>query len=251
MAFCDMYEKYQKKFPSISHHSTVSLDKSNLNRSVVPGSNMFCEYHTHLKLDFYCFTHQKPCCKLCIELDNKHCKDLTIIREATKDIDRTEEISNLLHFVNELILMYVEIKQDKHKYIERLTHQTSANNFKIDCLGNSFIEHFKTLIQNMKDQNDSLLFKSISKLEHQLDRIVESCQKQHDSLEEFRKQLFGIEHDVHFKCTLKNVREQHKELGSLEVNETNIENISLYRKMKKTKTIVFINPNEQQRETRQ
>lgn len=277
MAFCIVCENCHKKFPSISNHTTLPQDAT-INRSFVPGSNLFCEDHTHLKLDFFCSSHQRPCCKLCVKLYHTQCKDVRAFRKALNDIDKTGEISNLSHCFDELISMYVEIKKDRHENIVRLTNETRVTNDRIELLGNSIIEHFKTLMQTMKNENECLLSKSVSKLDQQvseidhslksainiktllnacsnhssniqilqqLDKISHSCKEQQGSLTECRKQLFSIEHKVNFKCRIEDVQAQQRELGSLKLKEAIIPSISIYTEMKRTLSIVI--PAEQNR----
>jgi hypothetical protein len=149
--------------------------------------NEVCNEH-HEKFIAYCKEHERPCCRICILENHKHCKEVTILENIIDNIKTSHIFNEIERSIDELIETIGKIRQNR---------ETNDN----------VVKEQKILVEN-----------EIRKLRTKIDKHFDKLQE--GLMKELTEKENGI--TIETRELLVSLDEKQKELIEYQINIVNI-----------------------------
>jgi hypothetical protein len=93
---CKPCSKYHKALSATEGHVVVYVDKYESLLPILKTIQVKCNEHPENKFEYFCGTHECPCCILCKRNKHSECPDVEKIEEVVKTVNMSDEFVNLI-----------------------------------------------------------------------------------------------------------------------------------------------------------
>ncbi|XP_071142493.1 uncharacterized protein [Mytilus edulis] len=187
-AFCPDCLKYHSNVKLTKSHAVVDVSDLKELPEFVLKIKQHCEDHGAL-FQNYCLSHERPCCRICINSTHKNCTDLPTLEDVTKNARN----SIALEDIKERLL-------NLKKYYECLCLEKQSNAKEIQAQSITIIEHVKSTRLKLNQHLDRLereVLKKVSDLEtnalQDLERISRDLKDKEDILDDLNKSIIKMQ----------------------------------------------------------
>ncbi|XP_063406583.1 uncharacterized protein LOC134690557 [Mytilus trossulus] len=187
-AFCPDCLKYHSNVKSTKSHAVIEVSDLKELPEFVLKIKQHCEDHGAL-FQNYCLSHERPCCRICINSTHKSCTDMPPLEDVTKDFRNS--------------IAFEDIKErmlNLKKYYERLRVEKQSNTKDIETQSKTIIEHVKSTRLKLNQHLDRLereVRKNVSDLEtnalQDLERISGDLKEKEDRLDDLNKSIIKMQ----------------------------------------------------------
>ncbi|XP_063411406.1 uncharacterized protein LOC134694331 [Mytilus trossulus] len=195
-ALCRECRDHHNLSKLLKSHQTITVDKYNKLPSFIRQISQNCEEHDCF-LEFFCKSHDAPCCKLCLISCHKECKETIFIEDFLKPLtwhqsaalDNIEKIledlqNNICSAIKDRTRNLNEIREQKRVIGE----QIKAKRKEINTLLKRLEEEFLEKVSSLEKTNGQEIEEIITKLEDEKEK-VEGIQKEFESVKMFASNL--------------------------------------------------------------
>jgi hypothetical protein len=110
--------------------------------------NEVCNEH-HEKFIAYCKEHERPCCRICILENHKHCKEVTILENIIDNIKTSHIFNEIERSIDELIETIGKIRQNRETIDNVVKEQKILVENEIRKLRTKIDKHFDKLQEGL------------------------------------------------------------------------------------------------------
>ncbi|XP_071126639.1 uncharacterized protein [Mytilus edulis] len=192
---CDDCERKHGIQKATRHHNTTSIDDYQKLPSSVSNISQECNDH-HKKLNFYCATHNEPCCVSCISAEHTNCRELKELSEIVKGVKYSSEFVDLkerVKYVSQLFEKLIRSKMDHRVNLKNMKQAIDceidrvrkAINDNLDKLQNQFSALVADEELQQRDKIDSFIGELVA-MKYSADEISNDLQKTEKHASEFQ-----------------------------------------------------------------
>ena len=217
---CTSCSKYHKALTATKWHSVVSIEKCESLMPILKTVQITCIQHQDKLFEYFCVTHDCPCCIQCKRSQHNTCQDVEKIEEVVKTVNLSEEFISLNSKIGNSLKILEKLSKDRDKNMLKLLSQRedlykqlkinrdlidkALNEFEADTncgLENNFEKEKEVILEQQRE-----ITKTIADLKH--------SQHQIKSILDIK-----VESNTQFFLFQNKVKEQMKQ------NETDIDNM--------------------------
>ena len=130
------------------NHTTIPISEYRKLSSYVLEINEVCNEH-HEKFIAYCKEHERPCCRICILENHKHCKEVTILENIIDNIKTSHIFNEIERSIDELIETIGKIRQNRETIDNVVKEQKILVENEIRKLRTKIDKHFDKLQEGL------------------------------------------------------------------------------------------------------
>ncbi|XP_052818068.1 uncharacterized protein LOC128244092 [Mya arenaria] len=157
----------------------VVLDHKNVDKWVGQGDALIsCDLHPGKVIELLCEDHAEMCCHLCVSLNHRMCRTISLISDLAKDVYEMADFKQLPSNVAKITTSLNQVREVRKK--NQCTLKTSGKSMltKIKDLRKSLNQLLDKLEKRTVKQMDSVL----ADLDDTLQKDIDSCTLIHDQL---------------------------------------------------------------------
>ncbi|XP_063417449.1 uncharacterized protein LOC134699976 [Mytilus trossulus] len=143
-AFCSDCLKYHSNTKLTKTHAVIDVSDLQELPKFVLNIKHHCEEHEAL-FQNYCLSHERPCCRKCINSTHKNCTDLPPLDEAIKNVRSSTALEDL-----------PERLQNLKKYLEGICHEKESNATKIRTQAKNILTQITSIRLKLNQHLDGL-----------------------------------------------------------------------------------------------
>ncbi|VDI63514.1 Hypothetical predicted protein [Mytilus galloprovincialis] len=205
----------------VKFHKTISLIEFNKLPSFIKDISVYCTDHDQ-RYEFYCCTHRKSCCNVCLNESHFHCEKPDIIQDVVQNVKTSPVLEDIENDLNCIMVNLESLIKN------RLENKTRINAQKLTCMEE--IQNVRKLINDKLDEMEKNLKHTmesdIEELGLDLDNLLKDLDvhKRHiHTLQEELKAAISIGTDLQVFLGLRQlelrVEEEHSYLESLKTTK--------------------------------
>ena len=217
---CMACSKYHKALMATKGHSVVSIEKYESLLPILKTEQITCIKHQDKLFEYFCVTHDYPCCIQCKRSEHNNCQDVEKIEEVVKAVNLSEEfislnskIGNSLKILEKIsknrdtnILILRSQREDLYKQlkINRDLINKALNEFEVDTycgLESNFDKEKEVILKQQREITSTIA--DLKHSQHQIKSILD----------------IKVESDTQFFLFQNKAKEQMKQ------NEIDIDNM--------------------------
>jgi Holliday junction resolvase RusA-like endonuclease len=198
----------------------VSVDKYESLLPVLKTIQVKCTEHPENTFEYFCATHECPCCILCKRNQHNECPDVEKIEEVIKTVNVSDEFVNLNSKIGSDVRILEKFSKNSNRNIlklhtqkEHLYEQLKTNREKINRALDAFEDETKRKLQSNFDREMEVIKKQQNVLSNKISDL-KNCQRQIESIL-----------DVEVKSNICFFLFQNKAKEEMKQNETDIDNM--------------------------
>ncbi|XP_063406296.1 E3 ubiquitin-protein ligase TRIM71-like [Mytilus trossulus] len=187
-AFCPDCLKYHSNVKSTKGHAVIDVSDLKELPEFVLKIKQHCDDHEAL-FQNYCLSHERPCCRKCINSTHKNCTDMPPLDDVIKDARKSTAVKDIQ-----------ERLQNLKEYHERLFHEKEENAKEIKTQSKTIMEHVKSIRLKLNQHLDRLereFLEKVSDLEknalQNIERISRDMKDKGDRTDELNKCLIKMQ----------------------------------------------------------
>ena len=217
---CTSCSKYHKVLTATKWHSVVSIEKYESLLPILKTVQITCIQHQDKLFEYFCVTHDCPCCIQCKRSQHSACQDVEKIEEVVKAVNLSEEFVNLNSKIGTSLKILEKLSKNTDKNMlklrsqrEDLYKQLKINRDLIDKALNEFEADTKCGLENNFDKEKEVILEQQREITKTIADLKHS-QHQIKSILDIK-----VESNTQFFLFQNKVKEQMKQ------NETDIDNM--------------------------
>ena len=187
---CMACSKYHKALMATKGHSVVSIEKYESLLPILKTEQITCIKHQDKLFEYFCVTHDYPCCIQCKRSEHSNCQDVEKIEEVVKAVNLSEEfislnskIGNSLKILEKIsknrdtnILILRSQREDLYKQlkINRDLINKALNEFEVDTycgLGSNFDKEKEVILKQQREITSKIA--DLRHSQHQIKSILD------------------------------------------------------------------------------
>ena len=211
---------YHKALTATKWHSVVSIEKYESLLPILKTVQITCIQHQENIFEYFCVTHDCPCCIRCKRSQHSACQDVEKLEEVVKAVNLSEEFVNLNSKIGNSLKILEKLSKNRDKNIlklhaqrEYLYEQLKINRNLIDKALNAFEADTKCKLESNFDKEKGVISEQQSEI---TSKIVDLKHSQHqiESILDIK-----VESNAQFFLFQNKAKEQIKQ------NKTDIDNM--------------------------
>ena len=128
---CKPCSQYHKALSATKGHVVVSVDKYESLLPILKTIQVKCNQHPENTFEYFCTTHECPCCILCKRNQHSECPDVEKIEEVVKTVNVSVEFVNLNSKIGNDVRILEKISRNSDMNIQKLNEQREDLNKKL------------------------------------------------------------------------------------------------------------------------
>ncbi|XP_052760559.1 transcription intermediary factor 1-beta-like [Mya arenaria] len=137
-----------------------------------------CDLHPQKAIELLCEDHAELCCNLCVSLDHRNCKRITLIPDAAKNIHKMGNFNQLQNNITKVIASLDRMKKSKENNQKSLMASSKSILTKIKVLRTSLNKLLDELVESTVEELNSV----VVDLDDTLQKDIDQCDLLHDQL---------------------------------------------------------------------
>ncbi|WAR12012.1 hypothetical protein MAR_026192, partial [Mya arenaria] len=181
--FCGDCSKYYcdkcLTFHSKIHKQHVVLGRKDVDKWVGQGDALIsCDFHPGKVIELLCEDHAEMCCHLCVSLNHRMCRTISLISDLAKDVYKMADFKQLPSKVAKITTSLNQVREVRKKNQGSLKTSGKSMLTKIKDLRKSLNQLLDKLEKRTVKQMDSVL----ADLDDTLQKDIDFCTLIHDQL---------------------------------------------------------------------
>ena len=99
--FCTDCKEYHSLAKATGDHVTITIGEYQKLPSFIVGINPLCDEHRE-KYQAYCKNHENVCCRKCVFICHKNCKDIVLLEEVVDNVKNSSSVQEMEHLLDHL-----------------------------------------------------------------------------------------------------------------------------------------------------
>jgi hypothetical protein len=212
--------KYHKVLTATKWHSVVSIEKYESLLPILKTEQITCIQHQDKLFEYFCVTHDCPCCIQCKRSAHSTCQDVEKIEEVVKAVNLSEEFISLNSKIGNSLKILEKLFKNRDQNILKLRSQREdlykklkINRDLIDKALNVFETDTKCVLENNFDKEKGVILEQESEITSKIADLKHN-QYQIESILDIE-----VESNIQFFLFQNKAKEQMKQ------NKTDIDNM--------------------------
>ncbi|WAR05171.1 TRI33-like protein [Mya arenaria] len=173
--YCDKCLPFHAKI----HKRHVVLGKKDVDKWVGQGDTLvMCNLHPPKVLELQCEDHNELCCHLCVSLNHRMCRSISLISDLARGIHKKADFKQLQANVTKVTNTLNQVTEARKKNQNSLKASGKSMLTKIKTLRSSLNQLLDELEKKTVEQMDSVL----ADLDGSLQKDIDHCDLLHDQL---------------------------------------------------------------------
>ncbi|WAR12014.1 TRI33-like protein, partial [Mya arenaria] len=173
--FCGNCSKYYcdkcLTFHSKLFKQHVVLDRKDVDKWVGQGDALIsCDFHPGKVIELLCEDHAEMCCHLCVSLNHRMCRTISLISDLAKGVYKMADFKQLPSKVAKITTSLNQVREVRKK-----------NQGSLKTSGKSMLTKIKDLRKSLNQLLDKLEKRTVKQMDSILADLVDTLQKDIDS----------------------------------------------------------------------
>ncbi|CAG2197230.1 unnamed protein product [Mytilus edulis] len=152
-------------------HTTVSIHEFRQIPDYIRSIKHVCIEHDD-QFDFFCPTHNQSCCRQCVSLDHKNCKNISLIEKALKTVDQTSRLSKIQQSVHDVIESIQLVRKDRDTYKQNVFEQEKTIQDKIGTIRSMLNDRLDSIEKASLKELSKIVDTEISNTDNSIDALI-------------------------------------------------------------------------------
>lgn len=167
-AFCSECKEHHDASKIAKFHKTISLTEFVKLPSFIKDTSVYCTEHDQ-KCEFYCCSHRKCCCNMCLKESHFQCEKLDIIQDVVKNVKTSPVLEDIKNDLKCIMINLDSLIKNRQE------NKIKINAQKLTCMDE--IKRFRELLNAKLDEMEQTLkdtlASDVEKLDSDLDTLLQ------------------------------------------------------------------------------
>ncbi|WAR11892.1 TRI33-like protein, partial [Mya arenaria] len=184
--YCDQCLTFHSKI--LKQHAVVGCD--DVDKWVGQGNTLIsCDLHPRKVIELLCEDHDEMCCHLCVSLNHRMCRSISLISDLAKGIHKMADFKQLPSKVANVTTSLNQVREVRKK-----------NQGSLKTSGKSMLTKIKDLRKKLNQLLDALEKKTVEQMDIVLANLNDTLEKDIDSCTSIHDQLKALMDTIQAQC---------------------------------------------------